>query len=87
MGAERIPDPTTEGDFCRRFSASDVVTLMDTINQTRRRVWSQQPTAFFHEAVLDVDGTLVGTAAECKQGVDGTLVGTAAECKQGVDIA
>jgi hypothetical protein len=38
---------------------------MDAINQTRVRVWSQQPAALFNEAVLDVDGTLVGTDAEC----------------------
>src|SRR5437667_10213241 len=47
LGAVRLPDPTTEGDFCRRFSEPDVVTLMDTINQTRLRVWSQQPAEFF----------------------------------------
>jgi hypothetical protein len=70
LGAERIPDPTTAGDFCRRFSQSDVVTLMDALNETRRRVWSQQPPEFFTAAILDVDGTLVGTDAECKQGVD-----------------
>jgi Transposase DDE domain group 1 len=76
LGAQRIPDPTTEGDFCRRFSEPDVVTLMDAINRTRLRVWSQQPAAFFDEAVLDVDGTLVATDAECKQGVDIAYNGT-----------
>jgi Transposase DDE domain group 1 len=76
LGAERLPDPTTEGDFCRRFSGADVVTLMDTINQTRLRVWSQQPAEFFNEAVLDVDGTLVGTDAECKEGIDIAYNGT-----------
>ncbi len=70
LGARRIPDPTTAGDFCRRFFEADVVTLMDAIDETRLRVWSQQPPEFFTEATLDVDGTLVGTAAECKQGVD-----------------
>jgi hypothetical protein len=69
LGAQRLPDPTTEGDFCRRFSETDVVTLMDAINQSRLRVWSQQPSAFLTEAILDVDGTLVGTDAECKQGI------------------
>src|SRR4051812_49391241 len=49
LGAERIPDPTTEGDFCRRFSEPDVVTLLDVINQARLRVWSQQPAEFFKE--------------------------------------
>jgi hypothetical protein len=32
LGAERIPDPTTAGDFCRRFSEGDVERLMDTFN-------------------------------------------------------
>jgi len=70
LGAQRIPDPTTAGDFCRRFTESDVLTLMDTINQCRLRVWARQPSEFFAEAVVDVDGTLVETDAECKQGVD-----------------
>jgi Transposase DDE domain group 1 len=70
LGAERIPDPTTAGDFCRRFSESDIVTLMDTINQARLRVWSQQPPEFFDQAIIEADGTTVPTDAECKQGVD-----------------
>lgn len=70
LGAQRLPDPTTAGDFCRRFTETDVVTLMDILNRTRLRVWSQQPPTFFKEAVLDVDGTIVGTGAECKEGVD-----------------
>ena len=69
LGAQRLPDPTTEGDFCRRFSEHDVVTLMDAIDQTRLRVWAQQPSSFFTEAFLDVDGTLVSTDAECKGGI------------------
>ena len=84
LGAQRLPDPTTEGDFCRRFSEADVVTLMDALNQTRRRVWAQQPADFFTEAVLEADGTLVGTDAECKQGIDiaydGTLQGLSLRC-------
>src|SRR4051794_31891570 len=59
LGAERIPDPTTEGDFCRRFSEPDVVTPLDAINQARLGVWSEQPAESFKEATLDVDGTRV----------------------------
>jgi len=70
LGTQRIPDPTTAGDFCRRFSETHVVTLMDAINETRLRVWSQQPREFFEEAIFDADGTIVATDAECKQGVD-----------------
>jgi hypothetical protein len=70
LGAVRIPDPTTAGDFCRRFHEADVLNLMDIINTARLRVWAQQPADFFREAIVDADGTLVGTDAECKQGVD-----------------
>jgi len=35
LGAQRIPDPTTEGDFCRRFTAVDVEILQDTLNEVR----------------------------------------------------
>ena len=70
LGAQRIPDPTTAGDFCRRFTEPDVLTLMDTINQSRLRVWAQQPDEFFQEAIVDADGTIVPSDAECKQGMD-----------------
>jgi hypothetical protein len=71
LGAQRIPDPTTTGDFCRRFSSeADVLTLMNAINESRLRVWAQQPDAFRDQAILDADGTIVATDAECKQGVD-----------------
>ena len=70
LGAQRIPDPTTAGDFCRRFQFGDVLDLMDAINEARLRVWKQQPSGFFDEAVIDADGTIVATDASCKEGVD-----------------
>jgi hypothetical protein len=75
-GADRIPDPTTAGDFCRRFSVEDVETLQDVFDQTRRKVWRERPPGFFDEAILDVDGTLVTTGACGKQGVDIAYDGT-----------
>jgi hypothetical protein len=70
LGASRIPDPTTAGDFCRRFSSQNILQLMAAINKVRVRVWRQQPESFFEEAVIDADGTLVETGGECKQGMD-----------------
>src|SRR4051794_5582652 len=70
LGAQRIPDPTTAGDFCRRFTESDVQALMDIFNETRLRVWRRQPEAFFEEAFIDADGTIAPTDGWCKQGVD-----------------
>lgn len=69
LGAQRIPDPTTEGDFCRRFTDADIEALMDAINETRVQVWKRQPAEFFDEAVVDFDGSLAPTEGECKEGI------------------
>jgi hypothetical protein len=71
LGAGRIPDPTTAGDFCRRFKSDEqVLTLMETINQTRLGVWKRQDAAFFQTAILDADGTIAPTFGECKGGMN-----------------
>jgi len=69
LGAQRIPDPTTAGDFTRRFAAADILTLQECINRTRQRVWQQQPEGFLAEAFIDVDGSIAGTGGECKGGI------------------
>ena len=70
LGARRIPDPTTAGDFCRRFDEAAIFRLQNIFNAMRVKVWRQQPAAFFEEAVLDADGTMAETTGECKQGMD-----------------
>jgi hypothetical protein len=71
LGTQRIPDPTTAGDFCRRFENDpQVLGLMETINEVRLKVWKQQPAGFFDCAVIDSDGTIAPTFGECKQGMD-----------------
>src|SRR5258708_18056303 len=70
LGAQRIPDPTTAGDFCRRFDEGAIETLQTAINETRVRVWRAQPAAFFDEAIIDADGTLAETTGQCKEGMD-----------------
>lgn len=70
LGARRIPDPTTAGDFLRRFAATDVAQLMEAINIARTRVWRAQPKEERRLALIDVDGTLVETHGECKEGMD-----------------
>ena len=76
LGAQRIPDPTTAGDFCRRFTVANIMTLLDVCDETRLRVWDQQPEAFFQEARVDMDGSLVETTGACKQGMDIAYDGT-----------
>ncbi len=71
LGAKRIPDASTAGDFCRRFkSKADIDTLHDAIDEARRNVWAQQPEEFFDCATVDMDGSIVETTGECKLGMD-----------------
>ena len=70
LGTQRIPDPTTAGDFCRRFDEAAIEALQTAINEARLRVWRTQPPAFFAEAFIDADGTLAETTGECKEGMD-----------------
>jgi hypothetical protein len=69
LGAQRIPDPTTAGDFTRRFSEPDIIGLQECLNRARLKVWKVQPEGFLREAFIDVDGTIAGTCGECKQGI------------------
>jgi len=69
LGTPRIPDPTTAGDFLRRFQESDIVALMDAVNRIRVGVWERQSLARRGRAVIDVDGTLVPTTGEKKAGM------------------
>lgn len=71
VGAELIPDPTTAGDFCRRFTEPDIVALMEAINSVRPRLWRGRAADLLGPVTyLDVDGTMVPTTGECKQGMD-----------------
>jgi hypothetical protein len=76
LGARRIPDPTTAGDFCRRFTRTDIQTLQDVFDDVRLKVWAKQPDAFFAQATIDMDGTLVATTGACKRGMDIAYDGT-----------
>jgi hypothetical protein len=70
LGARRVPDPTTAGDYCRRFDPAAIFRLQTIFNAIRMKVWRQQPQSFFDEAVLEADGTMVETTGECKEGMD-----------------
>jgi len=70
LGAGRIPDPTTAGDFTRRFGdEAAVLNLMEAINVVRPAIWNTLPVKERREAVIDTDGTLAATTGECKEGM------------------
>lgn len=70
LGARRIPDPTTAGDFCRRFTEAHIRTLQEIFHDIRIRVWARQPEEFFDCAIIEMDGTMVPTTGCCKAGMD-----------------
>jgi hypothetical protein len=76
LGARRIPDPTTAGDFCRRFQPHHIDVLQDVFNDTRRKVWERQSKRFRAQATIEMDGTLVSTTGECKAGMDVSYQGS-----------
>lgn len=77
IGARMIPDPTTAGDFLRRFDEEAIHALMDTINDVRVDVWKRQPASFREQtAIIDADGSLLDTTGRCKQGMDLSYKGT-----------
>jgi hypothetical protein len=70
LGAQRIPDPTTAGDFTRRFSEDEVRELMEAINTIRPKLWQERLSKKERgEALIDVDGTVAPTTGECKAGM------------------
>src|SRR5262249_5308383 len=70
LGACQIPDPSTAGDFCRRFGETAICQLQDLVHDLRLGAWAEQPAAFFDQAVLDMGGFLVETTGSCKAGRD-----------------
>jgi DDE family transposase len=71
LQTESLPDPTTAGDFCRRFDPAAVLALQEAINRARLKVWRSQPEGFFDgPAVIDADASIIPTDAQTKQGMD-----------------
>lgn len=70
LNAARIPDPTTAGDFLRRFEESDINALLHAMHETQHVVWKHLPEGDRKLALIDVDGTIAPTTGECKEGMD-----------------
>jgi len=70
LGAERTPDPTTAGDFTRRFSESDVLAMSEAANAIRPKLWRRRLKGSERAlGILDIDGVVAPTTGECKEGM------------------
>jgi hypothetical protein len=71
LGADLIPDPTTAGDFCRRFDDQQVVELMECINTVRPSLWCGRGKDLLGSMTyIDADGTIAPTWGEQKAGMN-----------------
>lgn len=71
LGAPSLPDPTTAGDFCRRFDEAAIDDLQEAINGARVGVWARQGPSFVAQtARIDADASIVETDGETKEGMD-----------------
>jgi hypothetical protein len=71
LGTKRIPDPTTAGDFLRRFNGEQIAELMELMNDTTVEMWKQTRRKGTPEyGIIDIDGKIQQTYGECKEGMD-----------------
>ena len=68
LGARRIPDPTTSGDFLRRFEETDVTDLLEANLEIGARAWKWKRDK--NQATIDVDGTIAEVGGDCREGAD-----------------
>jgi hypothetical protein len=76
LGAARIPDPTTAGDFLRRFVTQGSLSILQkTIDRARVKVWKKVPKKKRRRATIDMDSHIREVYGECKQGADFSYTG------------
>jgi hypothetical protein len=70
LAAELIPDPSTAGDFCRRFDEPQITELMECINAVRPALWRGRGRELLKPVTfIDADGTIAPTWGEQKEGM------------------
>ena len=77
LGACRLPDPTTGGDFLRRFEALDLHSFDKAIDVAQSRVWRQRYGRKKHpQAIVDLDSHVKEVYGNQKQGADFSYKGS-----------
>ena len=80
LGVERLPAPSTAGDFLRRFKQDDILNLQEAINQARVKVWKTQDETFFKQAIIPACASphacLRVARKQADRDMDGTIFST-----------
>ena len=75
VGACRVPDPTTAGDFLRRFTTPHLGLLQKVFDAAHEKVWKVLPRKRRRVATVDLDSTIKEVYGECKEGADFSYTG------------
>lgn len=77
LGADRIPDPTTAGDFLRRFDEDALGSLNRVIDRAQEKVWKRRYGKKKAErAIVDLDSCVRPVYGDQKEGTDFTYKGS-----------
>jgi hypothetical protein len=77
LGADRIPDPTTAGDFLRRFDEDALRSLDQVIDQAQEKVWKRRyGKRKAARAIVDLDSCVRPVYGDQKEGTDFTYKGS-----------
>lgn len=81
MGACRLPDPTTAGDFLRRFTSHSLAGLRQAVDEVQGRVWKTLAKQTGHRrrkrpwGIIDLDGHIKELYGTQKEGADFSRTG------------
>lgn len=77
LGASRVPDPTTAGDFLRRFDAESLRNFDRVIDGAQEKVWRRRYGKKKAErAIVDLDSCVRPVYGDQKEGTDFTYKGS-----------
>ena len=76
LGTERIPDPSTAGDFLRRFERSDIEALDEVTDRMHQAVWHKRYGRKKQKlGIVDIDSHVHHVFGNQKEGADFTYKG------------
>ena len=76
LGVDRVTDPTTMGDFLRRFSRGDLNELKSAIWAMRQKAWRKLGHRLGSHASLDLDSRICPVYGDQKRGADFSYKGS-----------